>query len=155
MTFTELSSAIETSLQTGNIGTPVALRMQVRLSNESAAPALLDESLAVARNVFGADPSSVTANGNPPGHFSSLFTYDTGQTTFITLDAESSYEPALHLLLIGNRGVIRLEGAECFAPDVSTASSAWLSLVTTSVAHRQAIRVDTRPNDAAQSEPQI
>jgi hypothetical protein len=110
----DLRRTLDRALGSGRVGIPVALRVHLRLERiaganidlESAAASLLSWG----EEVFGSPPQRVAVSENEGHSLTVLATCAGGQTLHVTVAA--SGRPDLHLLLIGNHGIVRLEGGE-------------------------------------------
>ena len=117
MTFDDLQNTLATAIATDKIGTPVALRLHVNLADLSVEPAALLAAVASwAESIFSASPAKLTARctGDDRQH-NLLLNYAGGQTLLLNIVSGSTND-SLQLLLIGNHGVVRLEGGELFDP---------------------------------------
>jgi hypothetical protein len=114
MRIEELQDTLCNVVASGQIGTPVALRLHVHVSKSDLAaipaePACFD----IAELVFGQTSGKDVTRENSDGrHRSTLRTYPSGQTLLITTTAGLSRTSRMDLLLIGNHGIVRLEGAD-------------------------------------------
>jgi hypothetical protein len=72
--------------------------------------------MGLAETVFSQAPSRLTARtrSETPRQWNLLCDYSGGQTAQLTLGCGAIASSTLHLLLVGNHGVVRLEGAEMF-----------------------------------------
>ena len=116
MNFDELRSALKCALETGRIGQPVAVRLHLRVGTGRATPEQLLVGLApVVADVFGDSHQRVLARSNADfGQVSLLLEYDSGATALTTVVALGDAAPCLQVILIGNHGVMRLEGGTDF-----------------------------------------
>jgi len=149
MTFDDLSERIAPAVVSGKIGTPVSLRMHVQLA-ESRADLVqaLANAMHVAESVFAVEPVTLVARRNSnESQLNVLVSYTHGQVVMLTVGRGSADSSSLHLLLIGNRGVVRLEGSELFddagmqsPPDAAH----WQLLVDRSLTEGQPVCLDAR-----------
>jgi hypothetical protein len=122
VTLDDLARTLGEAVATGRIGTPVALRVHAVLLDENGDPAGVFACLMrrLAEPLFGA-PERLAARGDSAGRILDvLVSYAAGWTALLTLGRMPSppgrgMAPRLDLLVVGNRGVLRLEGGECFA----------------------------------------
>jgi hypothetical protein len=117
MTFDDLRDTLATALATEKIGTPVALRLHVNLAELSFEPAALLATVASwAESIFRASPAKLTARcTGDDRQYNVLLNYAAGQTLLLNI-VRGSTTDSLQLLLVGNHGVVRLEGGELFDP---------------------------------------
>jgi hypothetical protein len=117
MTLDDLDRTLTDALSTGKVGSPVALRLHLQLADSAADLAQATAALMrLAETVFSETPSRVTARtrDETPRQWNLLCNYPGGQTVQLTLGCGAAASSTLHLLLVGNHGVVRLEGAELF-----------------------------------------
>lgn len=117
MTLDDLERTLTDALSTEKIGTPVALRLHLQLADPAANLAQATAALmGLAETVFSQAPSRLTARtrDETPRQWNLLCDYADGQTAQLTLGCGATASSTLHLLLVGNHGVVRLEGAELF-----------------------------------------
>jgi hypothetical protein len=116
MTIDGLRNALTAAIATGKIGTPVALRVHAIVASDSFNPAAaLDAVIGLADTTFSSKPQRLTARSGGAGkQWNVLMNYAGGQTLSFSIASspDRSAGNCLHLLLIGNHGIIRLEGAE-------------------------------------------
>lgn len=147
MTCSEVQSALADAVRTGKLGTPVAARVHVQLVDDAVEPdAVLAPVLEMLRPCFDHPPASVRAREHASeGQWNVLFQTAAGGTVFVTVGCGAANAPGLHLLVIGNHGVLRLEGAECFRPgDLSAAApapQAWSAAITESLRSGRSIDI--------------
>lgn len=137
MNFDEVKGTVLKAVDSGEVGTPVALRLHLQQPpSKSALAARVEALLQLAGDVFGVTPSKLTARGNAGGkQLSILFEYASGQTLFVTVGS-AAQQATLHLLLVGNHGLIRLEGAELiggFTTSAASNSAGWQSKIDESI----------------------
>ena len=138
MTLDELNSTLSAALASGKVGTPVSLRLHLQVTesrNDSVAHlALL---MPLLQTTFGSPPSRLLARRNAVAdQLTVLFNFAAGQSAMVTCGCGSARHTSLQLLLVGNRGVIRLEGGELFeSADVPEKSDAqfWRTLIERSI----------------------
>jgi hypothetical protein len=149
MTFDDLSAKLLPAVVCGKIGTPVSLRMHVQLTDSRAdLIQTLANAMHVAASVFTAQPATLMARRDANrSQLNLLFSYTNGQVVMLTVGCGSAESPSLHLLLIGDHGVVRLEGAELFdAAEMQSPPDAaqWRSPVATSLAEGQPVCLDAQ-----------
>lgn len=115
MTFDELQQTCLQALATGKIGTPVAMTLHLQVSDSDADPTVYAAALMeFASTVFDERASRLLAHGGAQQRqCRALVNFAGGQTLLVCAGCGSAAESQLQLLLIGNRGIVRLEGAEC------------------------------------------
>ncbi len=116
MTLDELNSTLSAALARGKVGTPVSLRLhlQVTESNNDSV-ALLALLMPLLQTAFGSPPNRLLTRRNAVAdQLTVLFNFATGQSAMVTCGCGSARRTSLQLLLVGNCGVIRLEGGELF-----------------------------------------
>lgn len=136
--FHEIHQSLTAAMATGKIGEQVSVRVHLQLP-----PANADLNAALDSIIAMTDPavsqpmtklqSRVHADGN---QWNVLLQSANGRTLFVTLGRGSVQEATLELLVVGNHGVIRLEGGRVVFTAVGdnavpTAKSitAWTELV--------------------------
>jgi len=117
MNLEQLRSALKQALATGRAGQPVALRLHLQTGTAAATTEqLLACLMPVVSDVFGDEPQRVLArSATDSGQLNLLLEYEQGATVLVSVVALGQSRPCLHVILIGNHGVIRLEGGEDFA----------------------------------------
>jgi len=119
VTLAELRQTLDDALGGGSVGVPVAARIHCQLDDPQCdLLAGLASLLALAEGALSPERAArlFARHSDDPRQLSVLVSYSSGQTSFVTIGCGAAAEPALHLLLVGNRGVVRLEGAEQFDP---------------------------------------
>ena len=118
MTIDDLRRALAETVERGTMGVPVALRVCMQL------PALngtLRDVWSLALEIAGSAlpnhrprrlHAQKTRHGANGRQLSTLVSCDRGETLSITIGCGSAAKPSLDLVLVGNRGVVRLEGGE-------------------------------------------
>jgi hypothetical protein len=105
---------VENSLKSGQIGTPVAIRFNLQLTNE-------DQKLELsqvwcenfAKSIFQSDVKSKTCRNHVDGkQVSSITKFDNGTILSTTVGFTESSKPQLQFLLIGQDGIIQSDGLE-------------------------------------------
>ena len=112
MTFDDLKRSLYSVLETGKIGTPVSMRVHWQLPETSTdvCPALASI-IKLCQSVMKASPSTVIARQTSEGtQLMVLVTLENGRTIMATVGSGSVSCSVLELLLIGNHGIVRLEG---------------------------------------------
>ncbi|MGH7199424.1 MAG: hypothetical protein ACREJB_02395 [Planctomycetaceae bacterium] len=138
MTLEDLNRALVDALGAGKIGTPVHLRVHVELPEGDAEPGGIVEAVMVlARTAFAAEAATVTARRDDARtQWNLLFGHAGGQSALVTINRGCSAIPRVRLLVVGNHGVVRLEGGELFAGFAATQPlrPAWVSRIDESIA---------------------
>ena len=113
MTFDAVRRALTDALESGKAGTPVALRVSVSLADERVDLAATVESVRrLAAGVFGSEAERLRARRDGSGRqLTVLATHAGGQTSFVSVSRVPGGD-ALDVVLVGNRGIVRLEGGE-------------------------------------------
>ena len=116
MNLSELQSTLVSAVASGKIGTPVSLRVHAVVAEDSLDPAtFLDRISGWGATVFKAEPVRLTARVHATGRqWNILLNYPGGQKALITLASSPATAGDLHLVLVGNHGMVRLEGGESF-----------------------------------------
>jgi hypothetical protein len=148
MTTDDLQNALTAAIATGRIGTPVALRVHAIVASDSFNPAAaLDAVIGLAGTAFPTKPQQMTARSGGAGQqWNVLLIYAGGQTLSFSIASSpaSTGGNRLHLLLIGNHGIIRLEGKE-LVDDCSEKSpenaTYWMRHMTNSHTHQSAVQL--------------
>jgi hypothetical protein len=114
MTFDDLQRALQAEVATGSIGVPVSIRLNVAIPQTAAGREdTLARFQALPDRLFASQPErqslleqkdhrQIVAMGRYPG----------GQTSLIVVSHGCGPEQSCDLLIVGNRGIIRLEGGE-------------------------------------------
>ncbi|MCH7689284.1 MAG: hypothetical protein IH899_21855 [Planctomycetes bacterium] len=114
MTFDDLKRSLCSVLETGKIGTPVSMRVHLhipktRVDVYSALASIMKLCHSVTRDV----PLTLIARQTSGGtQLNVLVTLENGRTILATVGSGSVKRSVLELLLIGNHGVVRLEGED-------------------------------------------
>jgi hypothetical protein len=154
VTLDELHAALTESLAHGTVGVPVALRIHLQYSDPrtdlfrgwGSALGLAEAAFPNARltKLFAQRES----NG---GQLNVLATCSGGQTLLVTLGRGSAARPLLELVLVANRGIVRLEGEEFFEPEdfepdnvdpIGTQQHHWHAAIERSLREHAAVDVD-------------
>lgn len=116
MTLNELNSTLSETVSSGKIGTPVSLRIHLQLPDSQVdLIAALAAVMRVALPLFQTNARTLMARRDSArGQLTALFSLAGGQTVLVTVGRGIVDNGCLHLLLIGNHGTVRLEGAEQF-----------------------------------------
>ncbi len=147
MNLSDIESALNAARNTRKIGLPVSVRVFAEFADGSAQlskwAALLVE---MARRTLSADPQRVMARLDRRGvQLSLLVDFAAGRTAALTLVRGIASCDALDLILFGNHGLARLEGAECFdAGDSAGAEQACeelLAAIEASVSQGEAVEL--------------
>jgi hypothetical protein len=116
VTLEQLRRALSNSLTDESVGIPVALRICLPISDPQTNllqcwNAALDLADAAFENLR---PARLYAQRESNGRqLSVLVTCRGGQTLSVTTGRGLMDKPSLDLVLVGNRGIVRLEGGEC------------------------------------------
>lgn len=144
MNFEELRHSLLETIRTGDIGVPVALRVTSQFGNRAIN--VIDGAIAAAQLAVVAfseeRPSRLHARkAADDRQLTLLVEYPLGQTFFLTTTAIDGSPSALDLLLIGNHGIVRLEGGELFEPVASPppVSEEWRKAIESSLHSNQAV----------------
>lgn len=113
MTLDEIQGALSDAMQTGKLGTPVAARVHLLVDGEVDIAGAVERIVSMLAPCFEQPPTTVRARRHTTRRFTSLLLQSgNGRTIFITLGHAN--RPAFHLLVVGNHGILRLEGGELF-----------------------------------------
>jgi hypothetical protein len=112
MTFDDLKRTLCSVLETGTIGTPVSMRVHWLISNTPTdVCAALVSSMNFCVSVMRSSPSTLIARQTSGGtQLNVLVTLENGRTILATVGSGCVDYSVLKLLVIGNHGVVRLEG---------------------------------------------
>ena len=118
MTYGELTRALSDLLRRGEIGTPVSLRMFLHLPEPNAD---LDSAVAtlmrLAASVFPCEVADLAARlDSEERQLNILIRMSDGRTVSLTVVRGGVTTVPLNLLLIGNHGIVRLEGGDAMLP---------------------------------------
>ena len=118
MTLDELNATLAAALASEKAGTPVSLRLHLQVAETTNDSVDLTAMLMpLVETVFNARASRLLARRNVAAdQLNVLFTLADGKTAFITCGRGSTRHTSLQLLLVGNHGIIRLEGGQLFKP---------------------------------------
>ncbi len=110
--FQVASQTIGQALKTGQIGTPVAVRIVAHLSADHGTVERLSASaLEAASTWLQSQPTELTASGSAErGQVSTLARFAGGQTALVSAGSSGVGSPLLEILVFGNRGVLSWEG---------------------------------------------
>jgi hypothetical protein len=114
MRLDDLSRALRAELDSQRVGTPVSMRVHLAWPDADAdLEAALETMLALARSVFGSEASRVSRSTRADRRqITALCAFERGQSALFSLARGCGSRPVFELLVVGNRGVIRLEGGE-------------------------------------------
>lgn len=117
MNLTELKSALAQAVATGKLGTPVSARVHVQLAEAACdLPAVVGGVLQMLSPAFDEPPARVRARKHPDtGQWNVLLQTATGKTLFVTIGCGSRPVASLELFVLGNHGIIQLQGGDAFA----------------------------------------
>lgn len=109
-----LEQTVEQALKTGKIGTPVAMRLNLQVTeNSKSLKSLKQWSERFATAIFQSEIKSVSTNRHwDASQSSSIVLFENGATLSTTIGQQSSDNSVIQFLLIGNQGVIKSEGLE-------------------------------------------
>lgn len=127
MTLAEIRQTIQDAIDADQVGIPVAVRWHLRLPSGTDLEPVLADCLHDGERVFGSPIRKIGLTTQSSRVMSALATCENGRTIMVSTSTTDEI-PAAHVLLIGNKGTIRLEGAELFDPSsVSSEASldAW------------------------------
>ncbi len=117
MNCAELKQALSDAMNTGKLGTPVAVRVHVQLASPTfAAPScgltgVIDGVLQMLSPVFCEPLSSLRVRRhNEVEQWTVLLQSSTGKTVCITVGCGCRASDSLELLVVGNHGIARLHG---------------------------------------------
>lgn len=112
MTFDDLKRTLCSVLETRKIGTPVSMRVHWQMPKTSTdVCAALASSMNLCHSVMRGSPSTLIARQAFGGtQLNVLVTLENGRTILATVGSGRVNYSVLKLLLIGNHGVVRLEG---------------------------------------------
>jgi len=112
MTLEHLRQSLLTVLQTGRIGSPVSLRLHLQLSDaQYDSNAALASLMPLCKAVFHSTPAGLSARRDSgQTQLNAMVSFSGGETLLVSVGQGFSEETRLDLLLIGNHGVVRLEG---------------------------------------------
>lgn len=139
MTFDELQQTLSAILESGQLGVPVAVRMSSQVADPHVRlERIIERAMALVQTVLTAAPLRLAATvSGDQRQVSLLVQHAGGQTASMTAGCGQRGN-SLQLLVIGSRGLVRLEGGEWFAPDgmenapPSAASQDWERAITES-----------------------
>ena len=116
MTFDDLSRTLHQAMRTEKIGTPVSVRLHLQLCDPQADLTASTVALLILIEPYFdlSSPQLLARRGPADSQLTVLLETAQGRTVFITVGRGSAQQPSLHLLLIGNHGVIRLEETQSF-----------------------------------------
>jgi hypothetical protein len=112
MTFDNLKRSLNSVLETGTIGTPVSMRVHWQMPGTSTdVCAALAFSMKLCQSVMSDAPVTLIARQASGGtQLNVLVKLENGRTILATIGSGSVSYSVLELLLIGNHGIVRLEG---------------------------------------------
>ncbi len=114
MTFDDLKRTLCSVLETGKIGTPVSMRVHWQMPKTSTdVCAALASGMNLCQSLMKDSPSTLIARQASVGtQLNVLVTLENGRTVLVTVGSGCVHDAVLELLLIGNHGVVRLEGED-------------------------------------------
>jgi len=114
MTFSDLHRTCREALESGKIGSPVALCLHVQLADVGAdLQTCVGALIEFAAKLFESDAARLMARGDLR-QCSLLVSFGGGETLQVNAGCGSASATRLQMLLIGNGGTLQLEGGECF-----------------------------------------
>ena len=110
----QLEETLGEAVTTGKIGTVVSVRALLHLPDEQAdLETAASVVLGLAGRLIGSDAGSLVTRGQESGRqLNLLMRLDAGGILSVSVTRGSSSQVELVLVVVGNHGVIRLEGAE-------------------------------------------
>lgn len=112
MTFEELQAALEQAHATGKVGTPVAARVHLQLPEPTTDPAMvLTSVLRMLSPCFTDTPNTLRVR-SASTQWNILLQTPAGRSLFVTIGCAAVTRSTVHLLVVGNHGIIRLEGSD-------------------------------------------
>jgi hypothetical protein len=146
MTLTELRAALAQAVATGKLGTPVSARVHVQLAeSECDLPSVLGGVLRMLSPAFDEPPARIRARKHASApQWNLLLRTTTGRTIFITVGCGSRATAALDLLVVGNHGIVQLQGGDAFEWEPQEEPRpAWMSQVDEAIATGREIALTT------------
>jgi hypothetical protein len=144
-TLDDLQTALSDTLATGKIGTPVSLRLHLQLTEPDADLfAAMSAVMQMIEPVFSSSSARLRARQDADARqLNVLLDYTNGETVLLTLGRGCAKQPSLNLLVVGNHGVVRLEGGEMIEESAGSTTSSdgthWKHVVETSLASGSAV----------------
>jgi hypothetical protein len=116
MTLTELRTALTSAVATGKLGTAVSARVQVQcVDSECDLAAALGGVLWMLSPAFDERPATVRCRKHAEAaQWNVLLQTGSGRTISITIGCGSAKTTSLDLLVIGNHGIVQLQGGDAF-----------------------------------------
>ena len=116
-----LAATIESALQTGRIGTPVAVRMILHATaDHGLLERIAGRAIGLSARWLASDPVSLAACGSADrGHLAALVRFQHGQSAVIAAGTNGTTGPKFDVVVWGNRGVLSIEGADALREDAS------------------------------------
>ena len=144
MKWDDLRRTLTDALETGKVGRPVSIRLYLH-SVGADLSALIPTALELAAVAFPNPPVSLLARRDADAQqLSVLLQYEAGQTAMLTVVRANTPDSTAHLLLVGNHGIIRLEGGGDLElpPAPHAAGAAWRERIEQSLHRRAVVPVD-------------
>jgi hypothetical protein len=112
--YDDIRHAITNAIESGKIGQPVSIRIHLqRADNEQTPSSLIEILLTLVESAIGSRPATLMAQSEDSARqLSLLFQYHSGQTAFLTAGAGQANQPSFHLVLVGNHGIVCLQGTD-------------------------------------------
>lgn len=146
MTLDDLKQCLRQTVSGGQVGTPVALRLNLQLSEGTTDILARMAAVVVAANeIFAGVPKRLMVQGGIGCQMTVLASYETGETLFVTVGAGVARQSSVRLLLIGNHGVANLDGLELDQPvaeSVNPEEQHWRELLQKSLQTRKPIAME-------------
>lgn len=146
MTLAELEWALLETIRQGEIGVPVALRVNCQFGDRltSALAGAVSLTHLVQTAFSESAPARLHARTTSDyRQLTVLASFPLGQTFFLTTTAIDGAPPAFDLLLSGNHGIVRLEGGDLFdsvsSTEVSVDQSGWKTTIERSLREQRAV----------------
>lgn len=113
ISYADLKRTLGDALASGEIGTPVALRLSVqRMNRQADVAAELAAVMKLTDGVFRSGPATMSARQSRSGdQWNVLMRCATGETISLTLGRGATEGSRLYLVLVGNHGIVQLENS--------------------------------------------
>lgn len=138
MTFDDLNNALSDVVASGKIGTPVSLRIHLQIPDATeSVNSILAKIIHFGQSIVAGTPSSLVARKNTrQSQLNVILSCAGGQTILATVGSGSSNRMHMQLLLIGNHGIVKLEGEdqlEALTPFHKDETARWESAINQSI----------------------
>jgi len=125
--FPEIKAALAEAVQTGKLGVPVSARVHLQLAEDASSDespptekdweALRSAVVELFSVCWNEAPETIHVRQHPTGRqHNTLLQTASGNTVCITIGRGCARQSTLHLLVLGNHGVVRLDGATVRCP---------------------------------------